>query len=86
MWRANLLEKDPDAGKDWRQKEKRKAEDEMAAWHHWLNGHEFEETQTFTAWKIVKDREAWCVAVHGSQKVRHNWAAEQQQQGLLLTH
>ena len=34
---------DPDAGKDWRQKEKRAAEDEMAGWHHWLNGHEFEQ-------------------------------------------
>ena len=27
-------------GKDWRQKEKRAAEDEMVGWHHWLNGHE----------------------------------------------
>ena len=33
--------KDPDAGKDWRQ-EKGMAEDEMAGWHHWLDGHEFE--------------------------------------------
>ena len=32
--------KDPDAGKDWRQKEKRVVEDEMAEWHHWFNGHE----------------------------------------------
>ena len=34
--------KDPDAGKDWRWKEKRMIEDEMVAWHHRLNGHEFE--------------------------------------------
>ena len=33
--------KDPDAGKDWRQEEKRMAEDEMVGWHHRLNGHEF---------------------------------------------
>ena len=37
-----LTGKDPDAGKDWRQEEKRKTEDEMVGWHHWLNGHEFE--------------------------------------------
>ena len=37
-----LIGKDPDAGKDWRQKEKGAAEDEMVGWHHWLNGHESE--------------------------------------------
>ena len=36
--------KDPDAGKDWRQEEKEMTEDEMVGWHHWLNGHEFEQT------------------------------------------
>ena len=36
--------KDPDAGKDWRQGEKRAAEDEMAGWHHQLKAHEFEQT------------------------------------------
>ena len=34
--------KDPDAGKDWKQEEKRMTEDEMVGWHHWLNGYEFE--------------------------------------------
>ena len=38
-----LIGKDPDAGKDWRQKEKWAAEDEMVGWHHSLNGHEFEQ-------------------------------------------
>ena len=37
-----LIWKDPDAGKDWRQEEKRTTEDEMVGWHHRLNGHEFE--------------------------------------------
>ena len=37
-----LIGKDPDAGKDWGQKEKGTTEDEMAGWHHWLNGHETE--------------------------------------------
>ena len=40
-----LTGKDPSAGEDWRQKEKGAAEDEMVRWHHWLNGHEFEQTQ-----------------------------------------
>ena len=37
-----LIGKDPDAGRDWGQEEKRTTEDEMAGWHHWLDGHEFE--------------------------------------------
>ena len=39
-----LTWKDPDAGKDWRQKEKGMTEDEMVGWHHQLTGHEFEQT------------------------------------------
>ena len=38
-----LIWKYPDAGKDWRQEEKGLTEDEMVEWHHWLNGHEFEQ-------------------------------------------
>ena len=38
-----LIRKDPDAGKGLRQKEKGMTEDEMVGWHHWLNGHEFEQ-------------------------------------------
>ena len=38
-------------------------EDEMIRWHHQLNGHEFKQTPD-----IVKDREAWCAASHGSCK------------------
>ena len=37
-----LIGKDLDAGRDWGQDEKGTTEDEMAGWHHWLNGHEFE--------------------------------------------
>ena len=38
-----LTGKDPDAGKDWRQEEKGTTEDEMVGWHHWRDGHEFEQ-------------------------------------------
>ena len=54
-----FIGKDPDAGKDWRQ-EKGMAEGEMAGWHHWSNGHEFEQIL-----EMLKDREAWHAAVHG---------------------
>ena len=39
-----VIGKDPVAGKDWRQKEKRMAEDEMVGWHHWFNRHELGQT------------------------------------------
>ena len=38
-----FIGKDSDAGKDWRQEEKGMAEDEMVGWHHWIDGHEFEQ-------------------------------------------
>ena len=38
-----LIGKDPDAGKDWGQEKTKMTEGEMAGWHHWLNGHEFEQ-------------------------------------------
>ena len=39
-----LIGKDSDAGRDWGQEEKRTTEDEMAGWHHWLDGRESEWT------------------------------------------
>ena len=38
-----LIWKDPDAGKDWNQEEKGTTKDEKAGWHHWPDGHEFEQ-------------------------------------------
>ena len=47
LWPPNvknwLIGKYPDAGKDWKQEEKGVTEDEMVGWHHWLDGHEFEQ-------------------------------------------
>ena len=67
---------DPDAGKVWRQEEKGTAEDEMAGWHHQLNGHEFEQT--------LGDSEgqgslSWCKFMR-LQRLRHDWVTEQQKQ------
>ena len=61
MQRVDSLKK-TDAGRDWGQEEKGRTEDEMAGWHHRLNGHEFRE--------LVMDREAWRAAVHRVTKNR----------------
>ena len=60
-----LTGKDRDAGKDWGQ-EKRVTEYEMVGWHYQLSGLGFEQTP-----EIVKDREAWRAAVHGSKSWTH---------------
>ena len=52
-----FIGKDPDAGKYWGQEQKGATEDVMVGWHHWLKLRE-----------RVKDREAWCAAVHGSEQ------------------
>ena len=44
MQRTDSLEENPDAGRDCGQEEKGMTEDEMAGWHHRLDGHEFEQT------------------------------------------
>ena len=57
-----LIGKDSNAGRDWGQEEKGMTEDEMAGWHHWLDGREFELRE------LVLDREAWRAAIHGVAK------------------
>ena len=42
--KSQLIGKDPDAVKDWRQEENGASEDGMVRQHHWLNEHEFEQT------------------------------------------
>ena len=65
-----LIWKDPDVGKDWRQKEKGMTVDEMIWWHHWLNGHEFEWTPGVGDW-----RETWRAAIHEVAKSR-TWLSD----------
>ena len=63
--KSRFIGKDPDAGRDWGQEEKGTTEDEMAGWHHWLDGPEFEWTLG-----LVMDREAWRAVIHGVAKSR----------------
>ena len=42
--KSQLIGKDPDAGKDWREEEKVGSRGWDVGWHHWLSGHEFEQT------------------------------------------
>ena len=67
-----LIGKDPDAGKDWGQEEKGTTEDEMAGWHHQLDGHEFE-------WTLgVGDGQGGlaCCDSWGHKELGHYWATE----------
>ena len=77
MWTANSLEKDPDAWKDWRQKEKRETEDEMVGGHHWVNGHDELGANSIRWWGTGKPG---MLQPLGSQRVGHYVDTEQQQQ------
>ena len=63
-----LIGKDSDAGRDWGQEEKGTTEDEMAGWHHWLDGHESEWTPGVGRPGLLR--------FMGSQRVGHDWATE----------
>ena len=58
-----LLHHSSKASRDWGQEEKGTTEDEMAGWHHQLDGCESDELQ-----ELVMDREAWRAAIHGFTK------------------
>ena len=67
-----LIGKDFDVGKDWGQ-EKGITKDEMAGWHHWLNGHEFEQ-----ALGDSEGQGSLACCSPQSLRVRHCLATEQQ--------
>ena len=60
--KSRLIEKDPNAGKDWEQEEKESTEDEMVRWHNSMD------MSLSRLWDLVKDREASHAAVHGCKE------------------
>ena len=66
--KSQVIRKDPNAGKDWRQQEKGAAEDEMVREHHRLSGQKFEQT----AGDSRGQRSLVCWWSMGSQRVEHD--------------
>ena len=64
-----LIGIDPCSRKDWKQ-EKKGTEGEMVGWHHWLDGHEFEQVLG------AGDRQDCMLQSMGLQRVGHDWATE----------
>ena len=58
-----LIGKDSDAGRDWGQEEKGTTQDEMAGWHHWLDGRKSDWTPG-----VGEGSEAWRAVIHGVAK------------------
>ena len=85
LWPPNvknwLTGRDPDAGKDWRQEEKGTTEIKMAGWHHWLDGHEFEQALG------VGDGQGGlaCCSPWDGKRVRHDRATKLNCTALLMT-
>ena len=70
--KSRLIQKDPDARKDWGWEEKEATEDEIVVWYHWLSGYEFLSKH----WRTGKP--SVLCAVHGVRRVRHDLVSEQQ--------
>ena len=74
-----LLEKTPDAGKDWRQEDKGTTEDEMVGWHHWLDGHEFEQAPG-----VGEGQESLVCWSPWGRRVRHKWVLNWTEASLMI--
>ena len=69
--KSRLIGKEPKAGKDQRQKEKGMTENEMVGWHHWLDGHEYEESLG-----VGDGRGSLACCSPWRHRVRHDWVTE----------
>ena len=72
-----LIGKDPDAGKDWKQEEKETTEDEMVGWLTWLtDSMDMSLSKLQETWRTGKPHK---LQFTGLQRVRHDLVTEQQQ-------
>ena len=75
--KSQLTEKDPDAGQDWGQKGKQDSRE-----RHGIT--DSINMNMSKLWEIVKDREAWCAAVHGTAKSQ-SWLSAEHTHNRMLT-
>ena len=68
---TNSSEKNPDAGKDWRQDIQGTSEDEMVGWHHWLNGHKSKQVPGVGD---VKESRDCCSPFDCQESIELNWS------------
>ena len=88
--KGRLIGKDPDAEKDWGQEEKGSTENEMAGWHHWINGHDFgqilrdSEEQGCAAVYEVKKSLTWLIDGTTATKCPSSWDCGSQSRTISL--
>ena len=58
--KSQLIGKDSDSGKDWGHGEKGATEDEIVGWHHWVNGHDLEQTPGDWSIRSLVCCSPWC--------------------------
>ena len=69
--KSQLIGKDLDAGKDWRQEEKGATEDELVGWHHQLDRHEFEQVP-----EVGEGQGSLACWSTRGRRVGHDWVTE----------
>ena len=78
-----LVVKDPDTGKNWRQEENGVTEDDMVGWHHWFDGHEFEQAPGVDGQGSLACCSPWGLRVGHDWETELNWQCNDMIKGKL---